>query len=80
MYQIDSYGNEYWGSTCWKKTLQEALEEYNKELVAAKYNADEFGPIRVSIIDTNTKEIIASKTFKTCDEEPGKDKCIHVIY
>lgn len=64
MYQIDSYGNEYWGSTCWKETLQEALEEYNKELVKAKYNADEFGPIRVSIIDTNTKEIIASKTFK----------------
>ena len=80
MYQIDSYGNEYWGSTCWKETLQEALEEYNKELVVAKYNADEFGPIRVSIIDTNTKEIITSKTVKAWNEEPGKDKSIHYIY
>lgn len=64
MYQIDSIGNEYWSSTTWRKTLQEALEVYNRELIAAKMNADEFGPIRVSIIDTNTKEIVTSKTFK----------------
>ena len=79
MYQIDSYGNEYWGSTCWKETLQEALKEYNKELIIAKYNADEFGPIRVSIIDTNTKEVITSKTVKAWYEESDKDKPIPYI-
>lgn len=64
MYQIDSYDNENWGSTAWKETLEEALEEYNKELMLAKRCADKFGPIHVCIIDINTAETIESKTFK----------------
>lgn len=64
MYQIDSYGNEYWGSTTWTNTLEEALEEYNKELILAKHCADKFGPIQVCLIDLNTGETIKSKTFK----------------
>lgn len=64
MYQIDSIGNEYWSSTVWRKTLQEALKVYKQELIEAKLNAGEFGPIRVSIKDTTTKKIIKSKIIK----------------
>jgi hypothetical protein len=64
MYKIESIGNDYWESTTFRKTLQEALEEYNKELIAAKLNADIFGPIKVYIMDTDTKEIIISESYK----------------
>lgn len=64
MYKIESIGNDYWSSTTFRKTLQEALEEYNEELIAARLNADIFGPIYVYIMDTDTKEIIASKSYK----------------
>ena len=74
MYQIDSYGNEYWGSTAWKETLEEALEEYNKELILAKRCADKFGPIRVCVIDMNTAETIKSKTFKKRTKEAKAKK------
>lgn len=64
MYKIESIGNDYWESTTFRKTLQEALEEYNKKLIAAKLNADIFGPIKVYIMDTDTKEIIVSESYK----------------
>lgn len=64
MYKIESIGNDYWESTSFRKTLQEALEEYNEELIAAKLNADIFGPIKVYIMDMDTKEIVISESYK----------------
>ena len=63
MYKIESIGNDYWESTTYRKTLEEALEVYNEELIAAKYAADEFGPIKVYIMDEDTREIIVSESF-----------------
>lgn len=41
-YEINSYGNEYYGSTSFAKTYKDAVLKYNAEVECAKHLNDSF--------------------------------------